>query len=50
MEVSEEQYQKAPAPMDLTELGILIEVKEHQAKASSPIDVTEFGMLIKVRE
>ena len=49
-EVEASQSKNANAPIDLTELGIAIEVIDLQpSNASRPIDVTEFGIVIEVR-
>jgi hypothetical protein len=42
---------KASSPIEVTEFGIMIDVKEeHIAKAVVPIEVTEFGIVIEVKE
>ena len=50
MVLSALQPEKAPPPMLVTELGILMEVKELQPwKAWLPMLVTELGMLMEVK-
>jgi hypothetical protein len=50
IEVSEEQPEKAHAPIDLTELGIEIDVSELQfMKADTPIVAIELGIEIDSR-
>ena len=45
-----EQPRKAKFPMDVTELGMLTEVRPVQfKKAHTPMDLTELGMLTVVR-
>ena len=42
------QSQNASAPMDVTELGIVMVVKLPLKKAKGPIEVTVLGMVIEV--
>ena len=45
------QPENAPFPTDVTESGIVTEVRDLQFEnADSPIDVTEFGMNTDVRD
>ena len=45
------QKRNAPSPMEVTESGIVTEVREMQQKnARSPMEVTESGMETEVRE
>ena len=45
-----EQYEKAPSPMEVTELGMVMPVRlEHHVKAELPMEVTESGMVMLVR-
>ena len=49
-DVKPEQPPKAPKPIDVTELGIVISVKPVQYQnAPPPIVVTELGMLTEVK-
>ena len=50
IELRERQPQKTSSPIDVTLLGILIEVSEVQVKTLSPIDVTLSGISIESNE
>ena len=51
LKAREEQPEKAPTPIQVTESGMVIQLSEEQSrKAPSPIIVTEFGMVIEVSE
>lgn len=49
--VRAEQPEKAPLPIEVTELGISTEVRaEQSSKATSPIEITELGILTEVSD
>ena len=50
MLVNPEQYQNAPASIDVTEFGIVMLARPEQwPNVLRPIDVTEFGIVMLVR-
>jgi metal-sulfur cluster biosynthetic enzyme len=49
MEVKLEQWAKAELPIDVTELGIVMEVKPQLSKTELSIDVTELGIVMEVK-
>jgi hypothetical protein len=51
MEVRDEHPEKAIRPIEVTELGMVIDASEAQSlKVPSPIEVTEAGMVIDASE
>ena len=51
MDSKDEQWQKALSPINVTLLGIVIDVKDEQSqKAPSPIEVTPFGMIMDSKD
>ena len=48
--VREEQYSNAKSPMLVTELGMVMEVREQLWNARLPMLVTELGRVMEVRE
>ena len=49
IEVKASQSEKAALPIEVTLLGIVIEVKEQPQKASSPIEITLLGIVTDVK-
>jgi hypothetical protein len=49
MEVKPLHPKNASSPMEVTEMGRVIEVKLQCLKAPSPIEVTELGMVMEVK-
>ena len=51
LKAREEQPEKAPTPIHVTESGMVIQMSEEQSrKAPSPMIVTDFGIVIEVSE
>ena len=51
LKAREEQPEKAPTPIHVTESGMVIQLSEEQSrKAPSPMIVTDFGIVIEVSE
>jgi hypothetical protein len=50
IEVKSQQLAKAPSPISVTLVGIVIEVKPQPPKAQNPILVTLLGIVTEVKE
>ena len=50
IDVKDEQPKNASSPMDVTEFGISIDVKDVLPNANSSIAVNEFGITIEVKD